>query len=210
MRKNVRLNFLLISGLLALNFIACSKKSAVDPQSDDLADLRIDPDQKALPAQVGNDSISAIKPTTAETTDSSVVPPTPTAQELNSAGESVVAEAVEPEPPLQRNIPEPSDAGEVTGTGPQIRYIKAAELNIRQEPNRYSKIVGRLLGGAKVRVKIQGGWARLDEDRWIRSRWLVKSPPKNLMGSDEDASRHSKPSSSKKKGKKTSKKRKSH
>ena len=156
---------------------ACSKKDPVDPVASDISDLKIDPDQRALPADGSENSGENIAETTKAGDLPSDVPPTPTVEELSSTPPSKSSETVEPEPPAISNEVAPVSGSEIEGSGPQVRYVKAAELNIRQEPNRYSKIVGKVLGGAKVKVKIEGGWARLDEGRWIRSRWLVKKPP---------------------------------
>jgi hypothetical protein len=92
------------------------------------------------------------------------------------------------------------------GSGPQVRYIKAAILNIRAEPNRRAKNFGLLRGYDKVHVKINGDWAELEDGQWIRSRWLVKNPPKKIIGlSSEDESVG--PVTKKKKSKKINKKR---
>lgn len=69
-----------------------------------------------------------------------------------------------------------------TGSGPQRRYIKADQIHIRISPDRYSRSVGFLYGGDEVRVRIEGDWAKLDEGRWVRSRWLVKKRPTRFKG----------------------------
>lgn len=134
------------------------------------------------------------------------VPPTPTIDELKSkeSGSNMSAQSdssnegsssatVEPEALLQAAASIPREGGSArppkeVGSGPQVRYIKAAILNIRAEPNRYSKILGLLRGYDKVHVKINGYWAELEAGQWIRSRWLVKNQPKKIVGlsSDDD------------------------
>jgi hypothetical protein len=132
------------------------------------------------------------------------VPPTPTIDELKSdeSGANVSAQSessnkgassatIEPEAPVQDSASIPTDGGSArppkeVGSGPQVRYIKAAILNIRAEPNRRSKILGLLRGYDKVHVKINGGWAELEAGQWIRSRWLVKNPPKKIIGLSAD------------------------
>jgi len=133
------------------------------------------------------------------------LPPTPTIDELKSEGsgsnmgsqsdssnEGSSSATLEPEAPLQVAASIPREGSfarppKEVGSGPQVRYIKAAILNIRAEPNRYSKILGLLRGYDKVHVKINGDWAKLEAGQWIRSRWLVKNPPKKIVGlSSED------------------------
>jgi len=133
------------------------------------------------------------------------LPPTPAIDELKSEGsgsnmgsqsdssnEGSSSATLEPEAPLQVAASIPREGSfarppKEVGSGPQVRYIKAAILNIRAEPNRYSKILGLLRGYDKVHVKINGDWAKLEAGQWIRSRWLVKNPPKKIVGlSSED------------------------
>lgn len=181
-----------LAGLLQL--AACTTNLATNDRPEDITDLNIDPDQKALPAEnesgsdvrTKSDDISVEKNSTDNSSDGSPVPlpPTPTVDEIGSQADSGGAAPVEPDAPIYDEVQHGADGvadlnGEV-GSGPQLRFIKAAELNIREKPNRYSKIVGNLREGQAVRVKIQGDWAQLDEDRWIRSRWLVKKRPKQF------------------------------
>jgi hypothetical protein len=79
-----------------------------------------------------------------------------------------------------------SERSPVHGSGPSVRFVKAFEINIRTKPNRYSQIVGRLKGGAQVRVAIHGGWSKLEDGQWVRTRWLVKSPPIELSNVPPD------------------------
>jgi len=185
--------FLLFCGGIQLG--ACTTKPDSATSHDDITDLNIDPDQKALPAEGG---LSASPKGTDNpestpdqlTADSKTevtgdVPPTPTLDELRSGSSVPDPAPVAPEAPIYREADQAVDSQEEIGSGPQSRFIKAAELNIREEPNRYSKIVGKLRGGQRVRVKIHGGWAQLDKKRWIRSRWLTKKPPKEFVTGDE-------------------------
>jgi hypothetical protein len=188
--------FLLLCGVMQLG--ACTTKPDSATSHDDISDLNIDPDQKALPAEgalsvplKGTDSPETIPDqlrADAKTEVTGDVPPTPTLDELRSGSSAPEPDSVAPEPPIYREADQTLASQEEVGSGPQSRFIKAAELNIREEPNRYSKIVGKLLGGQRVRVKIHGGWAQLDKKRWIRSRWLTKKPPKEFVTSDEGSS----------------------
>lgn len=173
---------------------ACTTNLATNDRPEDITDLNIDPDQKALPAenvaasdvQIKDDNLSAEKNSTDGSSDRlpGPLPPTPTVDEIDSQADSRDAAPVEPDAPIYDEVQHgPDGAGDLNvevGSGPQLRFIKAAELNIREKPNRYSKIVGNLREGQAVRVKIQGDWAQLDEDRWIRSRWLVKKRSKQF------------------------------
>jgi len=75
------------------------------------------------------------------------------------------------------------------GSGPEVRFIKADQLHLRAEPNRFSKSIGLIFGGDEVHVKIQGDWAQLDEGRWIRSRWLVKKRQERFKGGPPEGAR---------------------
>ena len=109
-------------------------------------------------------------------------PPTPPVSDVVSNDSSQSPPAEQPAA-LQESSPPASSS---VGSGPQVRYIKAFEMNIRSQPNRHSKIVGRLKGGEEVHVSIHGGWSKLDDGRWIRTRWLVKSPPDKLVSVPPD------------------------
>lgn len=78
--------------------------------------------------------------------------------------------------------PSPEASAKVLGSGKQVRFIKADQLYIRSKPDRTSRSIGVVRGGEEVHVTIQGGWAKLDDGRWIRSRWLVKKRPKQFEG----------------------------
>ena len=177
-----------ISGAIAsLAIFSCSQSKPDEPVARPVMPMEIDPDQKALPkeAPVG-DALSNV---------------------LSSAPSNAT---VEPEAPLQAAASIPREGSSArppkeVGSGPQVRYIKAAILNIRAEPNRYSKILGLLRGYDKVHVKINRDWAELEAGQWIRSRWLVKNPPKKIVGlsSEDDMAG---PEIKKKKSRKTGKK----
>lgn len=156
----VRVQFFMVCFTLA--FYGCSKTQPEEPVSGgDLS--RIDPDQKAIPKD---------EPVLPKDTDGPA-----------------------PEPQAKSEIPLPeattdASAPAKVGSGPQKKFIEAATLNIRSQPNRFSKIVGSLKGGDEVHVKIHGGWAKLDEGQWIRSRWLVKSRPSSFLNAtDEDSAK---------------------
>jgi hypothetical protein len=170
--------FLLI---FCLQIFSCTTKTSIGSQSEDVSQLDIDPDQKALPAESDLDTAVDIMEDMDEV---STVSPTPTIEELNNEElnndeesgprERLEAAEVEPDAPLYQQSEE-SFANEMElGSGSAVRYIKAAELNIRERPDRKSAIVGKLRGGQRVKVDIRGGWARLEPDRWIRSKWLSK------------------------------------
>ena len=113
----------------------------------------------------------------------------PDAKPVRDATLDVRSGQVVPESPLPEATTDASAPAKV-GSGPQKKFIEAATLNIRSQPNRFSKIVGSLKGGDEVHVKIHGGWAKLDEGQWIRSRWLVKSRPSSFSNAtDEDSAK---------------------
>jgi hypothetical protein len=191
-KKASKISLLLL--MIGVGFFSCSKQPMKDPAADDLSDLSIDPDQPAIPADAsggesGNsDTARSLDTPSAKQSDKSVdvIPPTPRIEDLEGDRPSAEDAPVEPEPPLDQSVPDSGTTSSRFGSGPQVRYIKAAELNVREKPDRYSKIVGVLKGGDKVRVQIKGGWAKLDEGRWIRSRWLVKHRPSGAFSKDSD------------------------
>jgi hypothetical protein len=160
---------------------SCADEGPKEPVSADPAFAEIDPDKKALPKDT---QVSA----------NGAADSTPSPSQVDPAVESAPLAEVPPSPRVDevvgatqgRSISAPSTSDvssapvSATGSGTAIRYIKAFEINIRSQPNRHSKIVGRLRGGDEVRVSIHGGWSKLDDGRWIRSRWLVKNPPKSF------------------------------
>jgi len=225
---------LAISGSIAtLSLVSCSQSKPDEPVAGRVMPMKIDPDQKALPKDtpvgdaLSDAPSSAVSNKTQNEGETGVqadaVAPTPTIDELKSeasasnisaqsdgSNEEASSATAEPEAPVQDSASIPTDGGSArppkeVGSGPQVRYIKAAILNIRAEPNRRAKILGLLRGYDKVHVKINGDWAELEAGQWIRSRWLVKNPPKKIVGlSSEDEGVGS--VTKKKKSKKPSKK----
>jgi hypothetical protein len=199
--------------LIVLAHVCCSKAPLKDPAADDLSDLSIDPDQPAIPAddssQTSKNSAPVAKAdaVSGEQNNKVVdyVPPTPRIEDLEADRPAAEPAPVEPEAPVEQSATESGASLSRFGSGPQVRYIKAVELNVREKPDRYSKIVGVLKGGDKVRVQVKGGWAKLDEGRWIRSRWLVKRKPAGAFsrGIDEGESQSVKQNTSKKRGSKS-------
>lgn len=188
----------------------CATNRAKEPPKDDLSDLHIDPDQQALPADdTSKDVLSAdakAPKDSVATESANIIPPTPTVDELERSQPVDDGEvSVVPEPPINSEASLGTEIQDEIGSGPQVRYVKAVQLHIRKEPNRFSPIVGMVKGGQRVKVKIQGGWARLDKGRWIRARWLVKKKQNEL--SDEAGSKA--PSRSKKSKKNSGHKQKS-
>lgn len=191
-KKASKISLLLL--MIGVGAFSCSKQPMKDPSADDLSDLSIDPDQPAIPADAsggesGNsDAGRNLDAPSTKQSNKAVddIPPTPSIEELEGGRSSAEDAPVEPEPPLDQSLPDSGAASSRFGSGPQVRYIKAAELNVREKPDRYSKIVGVLKGGDKVRVQLKGGWAKLDDGRWIRSRWLVKRKPSSTLSQDLD------------------------
>lgn len=186
--------------LLMCFLSSCTGGESREPVVADPAFAGIDPDQKALPKDaaaqgelsLGGQSpalnqetsvVSAASPQDVPPTEAgSLPPPTPPIDQLTQPGS--YSQVQNPE----RNVDSASAAEPATaiGSGPHVRYIKAFELNIRSKPNRRSQIVGRLKGRDEVHVSIHGGWSKLDDSRWIRTRWLVKSPPEKLVNIPPD------------------------
>ncbi|MEI6397783.1 MAG: SH3 domain-containing protein [Pseudomonadota bacterium] len=183
----VRVQFFMVCFTLA--FYGCSKTQPEEPVSGgDLS--RIDPDQKAIPKDepvLPKDTDGPAPEPQAKSESSSES--NPDAKPVRDATLDVRSGQVVPESPLPEATTDASAPAKV-GSGPQKKFIEAATLNIRSQPNRFSKIVGSLKGGDEVHVKIHGGWAKLDEGQWIRSRWLVKSRPSSFSNAtDEDSAK---------------------
>ena len=167
----------------------CATNKVNEAPKDDLTDLHIDPDQPALPpnsAGNGNESLDTKESKKTTVVGGAVIPPTPTVDELERGEAAEAGEpSVVPEPPMNTESALDAQVSDEIGSGPQVRYVKAAQLYIRSEPNRFSQILGMLKGGQRVKVKIQGGWARLDKGQWIRARWLVKKKPSGFYVNED-------------------------
>ena len=79
-----------------------------------------------------------------------------------------------------QNTPEAAPSGQTT------RYVDAILLNVRSKPNARAPIVRRLLGGARVRVEIHGGWSKLRAGQWVRTRHLSKTPTRRVSRAEAD------------------------
>lgn len=65
------------------------------------------------------------------------------------------------------------------GFGKTQMYVNGQQINIRINPNRFSKSIGMVYGGQPVMVTMNGDWAKLEDGKWLRTRWLsVKKPSK--------------------------------
>lgn len=106
---------------------------------------------------------------------------------------------------LKPRVGNPDGSPRVFGTGKQKRFIKADQLHIRVQPDRYSKSIGIIYGGDEVHVTIRGDWAKLEEGQWIRSRWLVKTAPRKFRSDDSSSSGNASVKKKKKKTKRKSK-----
>ena len=169
--------------ITSLSLAACVKQPPAEPVIADADIAGIDPNQTALPKDAGNDEVTPAreaepKPVTDVTLDGK--------GEVLDRGETTGHSSGALSPPAKSD--DDSGTRAVFGSGPQVRYVKATELNIRTQPNRFAKIVGLIKGGAEVRVSLHGGWAKLNDGEWIRSRWLVKSRPAKFVGTDSDPS----------------------
>lgn len=65
--------------------------------------------------------------------------------------------------------------------GKQRLFVKAIKLHIRMRPDRHSLSVGFKYGGDVVDVMIDGDWAKLEDGKWLRTRWLASEKPKELL-----------------------------
>lgn len=90
-------------------------------------------------------------------------------------------------PETAKRVGVPTGGPRVFGVGKQRRFIKADQLHIRVQPDRFSKSIGIIYGGDEVHVTIRGDWAKLEEGQWIRSRWLVKAQPRKFRSSGATA-----------------------
>ncbi len=137
-----------------------------------------DPDAPALPAEATKNE-SAEKPAATAT-----LPPSNNTfkeESLQPASEKApvpVTTSQEQRSVPATNVPATPDTHKTVGSGPTIRYVSATYMHIRSKPDRFSTSLGELHMGDEVHVTLRGGWAKLDEGKWIRSRWLTKSPPK--------------------------------
>ena len=61
-----------------------------------------------------------------------------------------------------------------------VRYVDALLLNVRSEPNFRAPIVRRLLGGAKIRVKIEGNFAKLQTGQYVSTKFLREQPTRRV------------------------------
>ena len=184
--------------IFMVTFVGCSTNEPTEPIAGETSYVGIDPDQKAAPKDSAGDMASnpvfdttldgkgeklvdGVQAPPAPSSAVSTPEPTPAVEEITTA----------PAAPLDTSPNDSTNAagpgGVAVGRGSQKRFIKAWERNIRSQPNRYSKIVGLLKGGDQVNVTIRGGWAKLDDGQWIRSRWLVKSAPKKFVGGPGDS-----------------------
>ncbi len=137
--------------------------------SDDaFVDVNIDPDAVALPKE--SEKVVEEVPQ-AKINPLVVVSQTPTpVEEVEAKKAPVEVATVNEAPKTVKN--------KIEGKGTQVKFIKAEQINIRSKPNRYSKILGLLHFGDEVHVEeVNADWAKLDDGRYIRTRWLVKSAP---------------------------------
>lgn len=183
-----------LSSIVFLIFLSCSGEPVSEPVVSDPAFVGIDPDRKAMP----KDGTTGAAETTTDASASVVEQDIAQASPSENSSVDSAAQSPAPTPPVEEisqsldagispsDSQSSVDSGSSEGSGPQVRYIKAFEINIRSKPNRHSKIVGRLKGGTLVKVSIHGGWSKLDDGRWIRTRWLVKSPPDRLTNIPPD------------------------
>ena len=196
------LNCHLSCAIILVGFLACAKSGPTEPVSPDVMIGRIDPDQKALPKEAPVDVAST--PVTDVTLDgkgetiapgleANAVAPTPTAtptvEQLTNHESSATTLGLSPALTAEASSPGSkvaAESGRRIGSGGQTRFVKASELNIRSQPNRFSKIVGQLVGGDEVHVTMHGAWAKLEDGRWIRSRWLVKKPTSKFVRSFDE------------------------
>ena len=213
--------------VVALITGSCTKPEGAEPVSAGLTQSTpeprterhpIDPDQIALPpkADASANSISAVSSENAKAAAAHVDAPVPvaTAEVSPASSRPILADVLPTPAPEEVESPTPSaesaskvgaegpashPASVSQGSGSQTLYIKATILTVRSQPNRYAKILGYLSGGTTVHVNVNGGWAKLDAGRWLRSRWLVKVKPTKFVGSDyrDESSKASSKASSK-------------
>lgn len=181
--------------MLVAGTIGCTKNEPGEPVANDPY-VGIDPDQKALPKDLPSEPAKSVSDATLQGDGRTIVEGDPTHDARVNAPLTPPDGSSPIPPPAEPTLTPSADATNVSndttgvsstgprvvGNGPETRFIKAWELNIRSQPNRFSKIVGRLNGGDEVHVSIHGGWAKLEDGRWIRSRWLVKSRPRKFVG----------------------------
>lgn len=197
--------------LLSLLVAAChtgEKDKELDVNSLDPNAPALPPEANPAPNAVAESSVPTPAPESVkeETTTpppaavaSEAPPATPKVEELVEAPQAKSPESIgtldddeeavsTPPPPANASNGVPNGEPRVFGTGKQKRFIKADQLHIRVQPDRYSKSIGIMYGGDEVHVTIRGDWAKLEEGKWIRSRWLVKTMPKKFKTGQSAAS----------------------
>lgn len=84
----------------------------------------------------------------------------------------------------------PSDLGGTavsnSGSGKTTVYVNAILVNVRSSPSFKSPIVRRLLGGAKIHVETKGGWAKIKNGQWLRTKLLSESPTRKVSRAEAD------------------------
>lgn len=63
---------------------------------------------------------------------------------------------------------------------PKVRYVKGTLLNVRAKPSLKAPVVRKLLGGAEVRAEIHGGWAKIGDGEWVRTKHLSTKPTRQV------------------------------
>ncbi len=146
------------------------------------------------PSTVKEETFATPPPVT-DSSSSSSSPVTPPVEELTAApteSSEDIGTLDDNGPGATANVPAKAKVAKtsdgrarVFGTGKRKRYIKADQLHIRTQPDRFSKSIGLIYGGDEVHVTIRGDWAKLEEGQWIRSRWLVKNRPRKFQEDKE-------------------------
>jgi hypothetical protein len=97
--------------------------------------------------------------------------------------------ALDDAPPANPKKPGKGKAGKLTKApkGKTTRYVNAVLLNVRGKPTTKSKVVRRLLGGAKIYVQIgKGGWAKIRDGQWVRTSFLSSAPTRRVSRAEAD------------------------
>lgn len=222
----VQIGILIFSTHLALSSCSTSENKEVDIAS-------IDPNAPALPPEdAAPQSPNAVENVPTPTSETLVMPPpaspttvveeplpppastdpvvTPKVEELTPVDQGTAIgtlddDAEKDKAPSKPKYTKAKTGTRVFGTGKQKRFIRADQLHIRAQPDRFSKSLGLLYGGDEVHVTIRGGWAKLEDGQWIRSRWLVKKSPRKFQSTNETSNEPTKKvhKKSKKRSKKT-------
>jgi hypothetical protein len=77
-------------------------------------------------------------------------------------------------PAVESSVPPVMGPNAAVGSGKSVtRCVKTAVLNVRAKPDRFSKSVRTISKGEALQVEMMGGWARISDGEFVRSKHLT-------------------------------------